>query len=159
MTDQPWRTQRLLVTKSTDPAGKTLVARDDVSHAGDHLMVPAVDEAETETRDARARFFALIDACAATYGGEVARDLEDAAVDVEVAIRIEVIARLLGVATALEPDYGMFITAPGAASTAAAAPSPPPEWALRWRGRRVLVGLATAFATGLAVRSLMGRLV
>jgi len=154
-----WSTRRTLVREETDPQGRTWTATDDVTYAGDHLMVPDITEAATETRDARARFFSLIDACAATYGGEVARDLEDAAVDVEVAIRIEVIARLLGVATALEPDYGMFITAPGAASTAAAAPSPPPEWALRWRGRRVLVGLATAFATGLAVRSLMGRLV
>ncbi len=158
-TTSGWRTQRLLVTKSTDPEGKALVATDVVTYAGDHLMVPAVDEAATEMRDARAHLFALIDAGAAVSGDEVARDLEDAAIDVEVAIRIEVIARLLGVATALEPGYGMFILKPGTAAPVEC-PPPLPEWQfdrmVRWRGRRVLTALAGAFAAGLALRALVG---
>ena len=162
-TTSGWSTKRLLVTESTDPEGRTLVARDDVSHAGDHLMVPPVKEAATDTRDARAHLFALIDACAAVSGDEVARALEDAAVDVEVAIRIEAVARLLAVAMALEPHCGIFVATP--AGEAAAIECPPlmlerqTARLMRYRGRRVLVALAGAFVAGLAVRLLVRRVV
>lgn len=163
MTDQPWRTRRTIVTESTDPDGKTLVATDDVTYAGDHLMVPAVDEAATEMRDARARFFALIDAAAAVCGGEVARDIEDAAIDVEAALRVEAVARMLNVAMALESHCGIFVATPAGEAAAATCPSPLPEWppvrVMRYRGRRVLAAMAGAFVAGLAVRSVMGRVV
>lgn len=158
-----WTTRRTIVTESTDPRGRTLVGKDDVSHAGEFLLVPPVEEMTTETRDARVRFLALIDTCAAVCGGEVARDLEDAAVGVEANIRLEVIARLLAVASALESDYRIFVRTPEAAAAPVECPSPLPEWQMdrmvRWRGRRILAALAGAFVAGLAVRSVVGRLV
>jgi len=155
-----WTTRRIIVTESTDPEGQTWTAKDDVSHAGEFLRVPDVEGAATETRHARSQFLALIDAAGAVCGGEAARDIEDAASNAEVNLRLEVITRLLAVATALEPDYGMFITAPGAAAAVTSPPPMPewPEWAVRWRGRRVLISLAASFTCGLAVRSLVGRL-
>lgn len=156
-----WRTRRTLVTESVDPEGRSLVATDDVTYAGDHLMVPAMEDAATETRDARARFFALIDACAATYGGEATREMEDAVIDMEAALRVEVVSRLLGVAAALEPECGLFIATPGEAP-AVTCPPPVPRWppvrVMRYRGRRILAALAGAFVAGVTVRSVVGRL-
>ncbi len=154
-----WRTRRTILTESISPEGEKWVARDDVSFVNEFLRVPEVEDAATETRAARAHFLSLIDAAGATYGGELALPLDDAMNGLEVAARLEVIARLLGVAMALEPDYGAFIATPSAAAAVEATPPVPlPEWYVRRRGRRVLMALGGAFVAGVAVRSLVSRL-
>ena len=161
-TTSAWRTRRTLVREETDPQGRTWTATDDVTYAGDHLMVPDITDAATETRTASAHLLALIDKAAAVCGGEAARDLEDAAVDFEISLRVEAVARLLAVAMALEPHCGIFVATPGGADAAVTCPPPLPEWPpvrmVRWGGRRILAALAGAFVAGLMVRSVVGRL-
>ena len=164
-TEDTIQTHHQIVTRSTDPdTGKTYTAKIDAPAAGDVVPVDAPADAIAEVERARSHVVAVVDELKHIAGFEVANTVDEAANRLETAVRLELLSRLVHLATdQINDDWAILYRIPpqGVVESGSGVPpyhETPPAWVFRYRGRRIWQMAAAAFAVGITICAAAPRL-